>query len=119
MAAAWVFLGVWLSTHLAVQLREQESCRCRQHLQHAPQLRAPPTQVQHLVADIGQVEVPEVAAEVAGVVELAQGCALLHVLLLETSDFTLQDGFGVDPAIGVLAVCPGKQACNTHECGQQ
>lgn len=71
------------------------------------------------MADVGQVEVPEVAAEVAGVVELAQGCAFLHVLLLEAGNFTLQDGFGVDPAVCVLAVCPSKQACSTHMCGEQ
>jgi hypothetical protein len=53
------------------------------------------------------------------VVELAQGCALLHVLLLEASNFTLQDGLGVHPAVCVLAVCPSKQACSRHKCGER
>lgn len=99
---------------LTVQLRQQQPSGCGQHFQRPPQLRAPPAQVQDLMADVGQVEVPEVAAEVAGVVQLAQSCASADMALLEGSYFTLQDGFGVNPAIGVLTVCSSKEACSTR-----
>jgi hypothetical protein len=47
------------------------------------------------------------------VVELSERAALGHMLLLEASHLPLQDGLGVHPAVGVLAVCPGKQACSS------
>lgn len=70
------------------------------------------------MTDVGQVEVPKVAAEVAWVVELPQRAALGHMLLPEASHLPLQDGLGVDPAVGVLAVCPGEQACGMQHINQ-
>jgi hypothetical protein len=51
------------------------------------------------------------------VVELTQGCAGTHMLLLEASHLPLQDGLRVHPAVCVEAVCPGKKTCSAHMVG--
>jgi hypothetical protein len=40
------------------------------------------------VADVWQVQAPEVVAVIAGVIEFTQSCALLYVLLPKAPDFS-------------------------------
>mmetsp|Transcript_17081 Transcript_17081/g.54495 ORF Transcript_17081/g.54495 Transcript_17081/m.54495 type:complete len:261 (+) Transcript_17081:878-1660(+) len=87
-----------------VEVLEHGSCRCGQHLYRPLEVITLPMELEHLVADIVEVEAAEGGRVRVGMVQLPERPAVLQYVLVVPVRLPLQNALGVHPPVPVPRV---------------